>query len=398
VNRPANRVRAAVAALEPANAIKRVASVLVQGENWLLDGKRASYGLAITRILLGTMIVGWLATNFGTRLYTFGAGAAWTGQLDYPTSDFSKIPVIDAFYQVSTNDFAFTALYLVLAVCAVLFIIGYRTRLVMIPLFILWVGLVEINTYVNDQSDNLTRIALIAMFFAAPSQQWSMDARRRRRFAGTGGSWVKRMWHSQPVLPSWATSLSHNLAICVLACQISFIYVSGALYKAGGNPWSGGWAIYDPIHVKQFGPWPELSSLVTTWGPGVAFATSLTILVQVTFPLLLLRRGTRILGLLVILAFHLGIAVLMGLPWFSLSMIALDSIFIRDRTWISMGRRLREAWVALRRGHEPSASVESSSTAVPEDSDDEIETASVASDSAEAEPASVFAGTGSHPR
>jgi hypothetical protein len=315
------------------------------GEDWLLDRKRASYGLAITRMLLGVTILGTLVSNFTTRLYTFGGGAAWTGQLDYPTSEFARLWPFNIFPSIAANDFAFTELYLLLGVCAVLFTIGYRTRIVMIPLFILWVGFVEINEYVSDQSDNLTRMALIAIFFASPAERWSMDARRRRRNAGRAGIWPLRLWRFQRVLPEWSTNLSHNLAIIVLACQVSFIYVSGGLYKAGGEPWSGGWAIYDPIHVAQFGTWPELSSLVTTWAPGVAFATILTLLVQVSFPLLLLRRGTRIFALVVMLSFHIGIAVLMGLPWFSLAMIAIDSIFIRDVTWRHMSQGLRRAWL-----------------------------------------------------
>lgn len=64
---------------------------------------------------------------------------------------------------------------------------------------------------------------------------------------------------------------------------------------------------------------------------------------------MLLTRPTRLIGLLGILSFHIGIAVLMGLPWFSLTMIAIDAIFIRDRTWgrLSAGtrRRWREAGV-----------------------------------------------------
>jgi hypothetical protein len=302
-----------------------VRTLFLQGESWLLDRKRATYGLAVTRMLLGLMIFGTLATNFSTRLYTFGAGAAWTGQLEY--------------------DIVFTELYLLLALCAVLFAIGYRTRLVMIPLFILWVGFVEVNEYVSDQSDNLTRIALIAMFFTSPAKRWSMDALRRRRFAGRRSAWPIRLWRFQRVLPLWSTNLAHNLAIVVLACQVSFIYVSGGLYKAGGAPWSGGWAIYDPIHVEQFGTWPELSALVTAWAPAVAFATLLTLLVQVSFPLLLLRRGTRIFALVVMLGFHVGIAILMGLPWFSLAMIAIDSIFIRDVTWRHMSQGVRRAWL-----------------------------------------------------
>lgn len=328
--------------IESRHVPARLLEILARGESWLLDGKRAGYGLAVARILLGLMMLGMLVTNFTTRLYVFGAGAAWTGQLDYPTSDFSKLGGVA---DVANNDVALTAVYLLLAVCTVLFIIGYRTRLVMVPLFVMWVGLIEINTYVNDQSDNLSRIALILMFFAAPSEHLSMDALRRKRTQPSRNILVS-WWRFQPVLPGWLTSVLNNLAVVAIATQLFFVYVSGAFYKAGGAPWSGGTAIYDPIHVKQFGPWPELSDLVTAWGPGVAFATYLTLLVQVSFPLLLLRRGTRIFGLVTILAFHIGIAVLMGLPWFSLSMIALDSIFIRDGTWRSLGRACRHIALA----------------------------------------------------
>ncbi|NKF34061.1 HTTM domain-containing protein, partial [Pseudomonas sp. BGM005] len=84
--------------------------------------------------------------------------------------------------------------------------------------------------------------------------------------------------------------------------------------------------------TARFGTWPVLSDLVTAWGPMVVVASWGSIILQVAFPLMLLTRPTRLLGLLGILSFHIGIAVLMGLPWFSLTMIAIDSIFIRDRT------------------------------------------------------------------
>jgi uncharacterized membrane protein YphA (DoxX/SURF4 family) len=320
-----------------------------QGESWILDAKRASYGIAVTRMLLGGAILGVLLTNFSTRFYTFGAGMAWSGQLQYPNSAFTQMWPFGMYLHAASDPALATVLYLLAILLAVLFILGYRARIVSIGLFVMWVAIVESNTYVNDQSDNLIRIALIVMFFTAPSERWSLDSLRRRRFSGRvrtrwGKTWFARWWMYERVLPEWLTNILHNFAIIALACQVSFIYVSGGFYKAGGAPWSGGTAIYDPLHVAQFAPWPELSNLVTSWGPGVAFATVLTLLVQTSFPLLLLRRGTRILALIVMLCFHLGIALLMGLPWFSLSMIAIDAIFIRDVTWRHLSSSVSAAW------------------------------------------------------
>ncbi|GAB3575646.1 HTTM domain-containing protein [Leifsonia lichenia] len=327
-----------------------VKTLYLQGETWILDGKRASYGIAVTRILLGVMMLGLMLTNFSTRFYTWGAGMAWSGQFAYPGNDFVKMWPFTMFHDQAQNPFLFTVLYLVAMALAVSFAIGYRTRLSQFFLFFFWVAMVESNSNVNDQSDNLTRIALMVMFFAAPGDRWSVDARRRRiadekaEKRGKSGVFLVRWWRFQKVVPEHYTNILHNFAIIALACQVSFIYVSGGLYKAGGAPWSGGTAIYDPIHVTQFGPWPELSAFVTTWGPGVAFATLLTLMVQVSFPLLLMRRGTRIFALIVMLGFHIGIAVLMGLPWFSLAMIAIDAIFIRDVTYRELSGGLVKAW------------------------------------------------------
>ena len=55
-------------------------------ERWLLDAKRAQYGLAVTRILLGLTGLGLLATNFRTRYYSFGSGSAWNGEATEPVT------------------------------------------------------------------------------------------------------------------------------------------------------------------------------------------------------------------------------------------------------------------------------------------------------------------------
>lgn len=335
-------------------------------EEWLLGAKRAQYGLAVARILLGVMIVGMVLSNLPTLWYTFGSGAAWTGQLEFPTSSFATIYPFSFVNQAAHSDVGLLLVAIALIVSGVLFTIGYRTKLVMVPLFVLWVGFLSINTYVQDQSDNLTRIALIALFFTALSDRWSVDARRRRINKDRPGSVLGRLWRFQQVAPSWFTNLLHNLAVVTIICQLCFVYASGGLFKAGGIPWQDGTAIYDPLMTQRFGTWPILSELVTTWGPGVAIATLGTVLVQATFPFLMVHRFTRIFGLLVIMSFHLGIAVLMGLPWFSLSMVALDAVFVRDVTWKKLEQRVGASWRQLERGKSQESALEKTN-AIPEE-------------------------------
>ncbi|WP_367948814.1 HTTM domain-containing protein [Microbacterium sp. NC79] len=296
-------------------------------ESWLLDSKKARYGLAITRILLGVSAIGLLLSNFSTRLYSFGSGSLWNGEGLEAKSDFPKIWIFSSFHEAMSNDLVYTLLYLLLLALAVAFTLGWRTRIVHPALFILWVSFIEANDMLGDQGDNMYRIALFWMLFADPAGRLSLDARRKRRKGEVEDP--QKPW-------TQAATLLHNLVLVILTAQVSFVYVSGALYKAGGDPWSGGYAVYNPLMTDRFGTWPWLSEVVTTWGPAVTIAAWGSILLQLSFPFLLLTRPTRIIGLVGILGFHIAIAVLMGLPWFSLAMIAIDAIFIRDRTWRAM--------------------------------------------------------------
>lgn len=315
------------------------ASVSIHGTirsawSWLTQTRHASYGLAVTRILVGITGFGLLLTNFRTRLYSFGSGAAWNGEMAGAVSDFPKIWVFSAFHSVMANNVGYSLLYVLLALLALLVAFGWRFHAVLPVYFVLWVGFIEANDMLGDQGDNMYRIILLLLFFTDASGRWSLDEKRREKH----GMRMERVTSSELLI------LIHNCALIALAAQVILVYTSGALFKAGGTPWAEGWAIYHPLATARFGTWPLLSEVLTAWGPLVAFGTLGSVFVQAAFPFLLLNRRTRVFGLVAILGFHLAIALLMGLPWFSLTMIAVDSIFIRDQTWISMKQNVRSAW------------------------------------------------------
>ncbi|WP_017794296.1 HTTM domain-containing protein [Leucobacter salsicius] len=312
-----------------------IGAVVEWCDNWLFGGKKVLYGLAVTRMVFGLAMLGLMLSNFGTRLYTFGSGSAWNGELTAPISDFPNIWLFSLFNRVAGNDFWFTVCYIALIGLAVLFILGWRFRIVLPLFFIGWVSFIEMNDMVGDQSDNMQRIAMILMFFADPAARWSLDARRRAK----RGEWFP----DGSATKQLGTAL-HNLALIALVAQVSFVYVSGGLYKAQGAPWAGGWAVYDPLQTMRFGNWPVLSDLLTTWGPMVTIAAWGSILIQIGFPLMLLTRPTRLIALAGILSFHIAIGVVMGLPWFSLTMIAIDAIFIRDRSWQRIAEGTQQRW------------------------------------------------------
>lgn len=316
-------------------------SVITWVTAWLVDAKRARYGLSITRILLGFTGIGMLATNFRTRLYAFGSGSVWNTEYEQPISDFPNIGLFSLFHKMALNDTLFTVGMLGLGVLAVLVMVGWRTKIIMPVFFVMWVSFIEVNDALGDQGDNMYRITLLTLLFADTASVWSLDAKRRQSPKAQQANWFKRGLSGGRILPEWLTNPAHNLALVIVATHVSMVYASGALYKAGGQPWQQGYAIYNPLHTMRFGPWPELSELFTTWGPMVAAISWSSVILQMAFPMMLLNRATRVIALLGIGGFHVGIAVLMGLPWFSLAMIAIDAIFIRDVTWKGIGETVK---------------------------------------------------------
>lgn len=318
--------------LSAKRAAQRAGHQVSRWEEVLTGSYKATYGLAVTRILLGLTGLGLLLTNFRSRHYSFGVGSAWNGELNEPVSDFPNIWLFSLYHQVADTPWLFTLLYIGLAGVAVVIMLGWRTRIVLPIYLVLWVSFIEVNDAVGDQGDNAYRMFLFAMVFTNSSMRWSLDARRKARL-NKPESALAHQWQ-------WVPITAHNLALVVLAFQVCAIYVAGGLYKAGGDPWKHGYAIYDPLQTAQFGTWPVLSDLMTTWGPAVVAMTWGSMLFQIAFPFLLFNRYTKIIALLGILSFHIAIGVLMGLPWFSLTMIAVDAIFIRDRSYRKLGRGL----------------------------------------------------------
>lgn len=76
-----------------------------------------------------------------------------------------------------------------------------------------------------------------------------------------------------------------------------------------------------------------------------------TVAVQVAFPFTLFNRRIKNVLLAVMMAEHVGIAVLLGLPFFSLAMIAADAVFLPTVFLMWLGARA----AALRPGRAAAA-------------------------------------------
>ncbi|WP_244961764.1 HTTM domain-containing protein [Clavibacter zhangzhiyongii] len=301
---------------------------------WMTEREHATYSFAAFRITIGAVILMVLVTCFSDRHYLWGVGARF---IDPESTRRGWLPAFTGLFS-KTDATLFDLTYLLLVVLAALFTLGWRTRVVTPFLLLLWVGLSTNSTLLTNGGDTVLRLTLFFALFADLSRHFSLDALRRRRapVAAAGGTPVGLAQVARAQvdrIPRPVPVLLHNTALVLCAYQIMLVYVNSAILKLQGAEWRDGTATYYSLLLEGYRPWPWINDLLVQSSLGIVVASFVAVAFQGLFPLLILWRPTRIVALIAITGMHLMIGLLLGLWPFSLAMIALDFLFIRDATW-----------------------------------------------------------------
>jgi hypothetical protein len=315
------------------------------GEAWLFEDKRALRGVALARILSGCSVLGILITNFRVRNLLFGQGSVW----NKPLQDQAEYAPPHLVEHLGNTPFLFY--YLGVILLATLWILGWHTRLVGPLLLVGEISLIERIPILGDQGDNILRIGLFLLMFMHTNEFWSLDARRRaksepepiaRRGRVNLVGILKNLWNSHYMVPRWLSNGVHNLFLAALMFQLIIIYISAGMFKTQGALWQHGTALYYPLQLQEYKPFPFLSDAMTHFGVFVGLATYVVVFTQLFFPLMLLHTITRRIAIALVILFHVSIAVVMALPWFSLSMIAFDAVWVSTATLVAVDGWLRD--------------------------------------------------------
>jgi hypothetical protein len=311
---------------------------------WLLEDKRALHGAAAARILSGCAVLGLLVSNIRHRDILFGPGSVWAEPIQGGAGDGSHYWPTELVAQLGGTAFLFY--YLAVIVLAGLWTLGWQTRLVGVLMLVGEVSLIERAPLVGDQGDNILRVGLVLLLLMQTDEYWSLAARRRTRRGAR-----------HPLLPLWLTNGVHNTALAMLAFQVVVVYFSAGMAKARGDLWQHGTALYYPLQLQEFRPFPFLNDLFTHVGLVVGVATYVVLIAELGFGFALLHPVSRRVAIAGVIVLHASIAVLMALPWFSLSMIAFVAIFVSTTTYVALDGWLRDRSQSLFRrddlGHAP---------------------------------------------
>jgi predicted DCC family thiol-disulfide oxidoreductase YuxK len=342
------------------SAAVRTPDAVTRAFAFLTEHPVSLYAAAVLRIGYGLLYLAFLLREFPHRDEIWGPGSPWTPDLArellHQSGWFSILSVSD-------NATYFEACYTVAVVTSVLFMLGWHARATSVLFAVVVTSFDGRDILMGDGGDNLTVLMALYLVCTACGRRWSLDARRRRlrtdvRKRGRIAARLAQSSASHPaaLMRAQLTTILHNCGMFVIAAQVCILYGAAGLYKVQGGEWRDGTALHYVLNLDLFRPWPALSHAVDTHALLIAVGGYLTVLVQVALPFALFSR-LKYVVLVLLVAMHLGIAVLMGLPTFSGAMIVADAGFLSDRLLLRAARTGRG--VVFRRPAEAEAEVRS---------------------------------------
>ncbi|MGW1789527.1 HTTM domain-containing protein [Streptomyces tubercidicus] len=376
----------------------RIERAIGRGFRYATGRALAPYQTAVIRIGFSVTWLLFLLREWPHRAVLYGPDSPWSLDMARRLLDgnhaFSVLPWSD-------GRGWFECVYLLAILASALLMLGWRTRTMSVLFMVGVLSLQNRSIFIGDGGDNVIHLMSMYLVLTRCGQVWSLDARRAKRAAAAAGEtgeaptgsrdlpgiilWavlglalaVAQLggnyglsWFGDGPFPHlgwslvfwglWAThglwwavqryapgeprvvldtlaKLAHNGALLVIMIEVCLIYATAGWYKIQGSRWQDGTAVYFPMHLDYFSPWPALSEMLGSNGVMIMLITYGTVIVQVAFPFTLFNRRLKNVLLVAMICEHLSIAFLLGLPFFSLAMITADAVFLPTNflTWLS---------------------------------------------------------------
>jgi hypothetical protein len=258
-------------------------------------------------------------------------------------------PIFSLWFHV-TDPTAMAVLHGLIVVIAVLFTIGFCTR---ITSALLWFGslcYIHRNPTVLFGVDTMMTILLLYLMIGPSGAAYSVD-RLIRKWWVKAKPGIVQWWYSlfklplqgdiapaEPVSDQPAPSVSANVAIRLLQIHVCIIYLMAGLSKLLGPSWWNGGAIWLTLGNYEFAPMQFelylkflrfLGTHQLLYDAFMSGGGLFTLAFEISYAFLVWRPKLRWVFLGSALLLHGGIGLFMGLKTFSLMMLVMNMAFLR---------------------------------------------------------------------
>jgi len=306
--------------------------------------KQRQTGAALMRIALGSLTIIFYALHLKQRNFLWGPSGvvSWPDNLALLAQSRTY-----TLYQFFPSPLGAECLYWLGLVVSFMFTLGLFARFSSILFFLFTWSLYQRNWYAIDGGENL--LIILAFYLM---------------FADLSGLSLDRMLFPQrrERTTRWLAGMLHNFAVIACLVQLSILYFESAFYKIQGHVWANGTALYYVLRTNEFSL-PGWTDLVWRSAALVTVGTYGTILFEMAHPFLLWHPRAKYLVFAGAVCLHTGIGVLMGLPWFSLTMISAHTVLFDDAEYLAVLRWVRSQIQSISSGSREIAVVRATSAA-----------------------------------
>ena len=196
-------------------------------------------------------------------------------------------------------------LFTLTAIAAVGLLLGYRTRLMTVIVWVLVLSIQWRNPFIGNSADGLLRMLLFWSMFVPLGAAWSLDRQRG-------------------LTPQWPSVRVLSVATAGLLLQVAFMYWFTVILKSGREWRVDGSALYYALSIQELAT--PLGTALLQFPELLKALTFLTLGIEIGAPLLLfspvLSVPLRMAGIAAIVSLHVGIWLTLALgifPWLSAS-------------------------------------------------------------------------------
>jgi hypothetical protein len=274
---------------------------IVKAWNKFFFEERPTEGIALFRIVWMGLILGYYLFDMGNIQDFYGPQAIIS--LETSKSHF-PFPHVNLFNLLNMSHKVTVGLFIIYGLALFSSMIGFFTRYSLILAFVLMTSFHQRNIWLLSSAEVLMRTITLYLIFSPCGHSLSVDSLLGRFFAE-----FKR----PKTWPIWALRL--------IQIQISVVYLWTFWHKLKGDDWFDGSAVYFATRMDSMTNFtiPYLMDSMTF----LKLATWSTLLVELSLGILVWVKDFRKPVILIGIAFHLGIELVMSIPFFELYMISL---------------------------------------------------------------------------
>lgn len=217
----------------------------------------------------------------------------------------------------------FQVFYLIYVIIIILYFFGFGKKITAALLYIFYEFLQSLCPTIQNGGDNLLKFILLYMVFINSYDYFSIK--------------IKILNNHESVKFNNFLSNIFGYSICIHLCLAYFI---SAIHKIHADVWFNGIATYYTLSLERFRG-TSWNLILAKNGYFVTISTYGTILIELSYPILVWFNKTRNIAIISAILLHLSIYLLMMIYDFQLVFIFVQGFFISNHQWINIVEYLK---------------------------------------------------------